>query len=142
MLQEWKVICFLAELFQTNGIKYQFDGSTTVFIHGVVFDMEDVDVYISYDSKETVLSMLNGHEMTELKNYNHVMEHCYININGVLVHAMFVFAKTDFSEEARDIVYNGVKIHTKNIEFYRRHTKKDNPLIPLIDDWLNRKNKY
>jgi len=137
MQQQWRVICNLAELFATNGIKYQFDGSTAVFIHGVEFDMDDIDVYISSDSKEKVLFLLSDYEKTELQTYNQIMEHCYINIGGVSIHTMFPFNKTDFNEETRDIIYDGIKIHTKNIEFYRRHAKKESPLIPLIDHWLS-----
>ncbi len=139
MQAEWKVICYLAELFASNDIKYQFDGSTAVFIHGVKFVMDDLDVYICNDMKEKGLYLLRQYVSSELKKTG-TMEYCFIKVDGVLVHALFDYEKTDFMEETRDIVYNGVKIHTKNIEFYRNNTRKDNPLIPLIDEWLT-KNK-
>jgi len=136
---QWKVICYLAELFSKHGINYQFDGSTAVFIHGVEFEMDDIDIWICADSKEKLSRLLNHFEKTDLLKHDDYMEHCYINIEGISVHVMFIHGKPKFTDETRDIIYDGIKIHTKNIEFYRNHTNKENPLIPLIDDWFNRK---
>lgn len=54
MDEKWKVICYLAKLFESNNIAYQFDASTFVFIHGIEFDMDDIDVIILKQYKNTV----------------------------------------------------------------------------------------
>jgi hypothetical protein len=112
---------------------YQYDASTSVFIHGIEFEMDDIDVCISYNEKVKVLDLLSEYSCSELKIYNERMEYCYVRICNIKVHLMFPYYKTDFIEETRDIIHNGTLIHTKTIEFYRRHLDSDHPLAKKID---------
>lgn len=138
MKEQWNVICYLAELFDCNNIEYQFDASTSVFIHGVEFIMDDIDVVILKQHEEKVRKLFSEYEQTDIEIYNNSMEYFYVQINDQKVHLMFPYFKKDCVEETRDIIYNGIKIHTKTMEFYRNHIKEDNPLVPLIDREINR----
>ena len=138
MDEKWKVICYLAELFESNKIEYQFDASTSVFIHGVEFPMDDIDVVILKQYKENVRRLLVEFEQTDMEIYNNSMEYFFVHIHGLKVHLMFPYFKKDCIEETRDIIHNSVRIHTKTMEFYRRHIKDDNPLLPLIEKELKR----
>ncbi len=133
MDEQWNVICYLAELFERNGIEYQFDASTSVFIHGIDFLMDDIDVIVLKKYKNKVLDLFTEFEKTDIVVYNNFMEYIFTYIQGQKVHLMFIYNKVDCIEETRDIVYNGIKIHVKMIEFYRKHIKDDHPLIELID---------
>lgn len=138
MEEQWNVICYLAELFESNNIEYQFDASTSVFIHGVEFAMDDIDVIVLKKYKEKVKRLLSEYEQTNIEITNNLMEYFFVQIKNQKVHLMFPYSKTDCIDETRDISHNGVKIHTKTMEFYRRHIKGDNPLLPLIDSTPNR----
>jgi hypothetical protein len=138
MEEQWNVICYLAELFESNNIEYQFDASTSVFIHGIEFVMDDIDVVILKQYKEKVKRLLSKYEQTNIEISNNSMEYFFVQIKNQKVHLMFPYLKTDCIDETRDISHNGVKIHTKTMEFYRRYIKDNNPLLPLIDSNLNR----
>lgn len=129
----WNIICYLSMLFNDNDIEYQFDASTSVFIHGIEFKMDDLDICILKAYKEKVLELLSPFERTEIKVFENQMEYCYVQIEGVKVHLMFPNDKTDCREETRDIIRNGVSIHTKTMEFYRRHLDDNHPLALRID---------
>lgn len=134
MEEQWNVICYLARLFESNNIEYQFDASTSVFIHGIDFIMDDIDVIVLKQYKDKVMQLLAEYEKTDIIVYNNSMEYFFAHLQGQKVHIMFPYSKKDCIEETRDIVHNGIKIHTKTLEFYRRHIKEDNPLLPLIDN--------
>jgi hypothetical protein len=51
------------------------------------------------------------------------MKYFFVQIQNQKVHFMFSYTKKDCIEETRDIIHNGVKVHTKTMEFYRRHIK-------------------
>ena len=42
--EQWRVIKKLAYLFEINNIHYHYDASTTVFVHGIEFEMDDIDI--------------------------------------------------------------------------------------------------
>lgn len=130
----WNTICYLSKLFDDNGIEYQFDASTAVYIHGIEFEMDDLDLCILKAYKEKVLELLSSFKRTEMEVYENRMEYCYVQIEDVKVHLMFPYYKTDCQEETRDIIYNGVSMHTKTMEFYRRHKGDDHPLAKRIDE--------
>lgn len=138
MEEQWNVICYLAELFEINNIEYQFDASTSVFIHGVEFIMDDIDVIILKQYKDKVKQLLTDYNQTDIEITQNSMEYFFAEIENQKVHFMFPYCKKDCTEETRDIIHCGVKVHSKTIEFYRRHIKDDNPLLPLIDRELKR----
>lgn len=138
MEEQWKVICYLAELFEVNSIEYQFDASTSVFIHGVEFIMDDIDVIILKQYKDKVKQLLTDYNQTDIEITQNSMEYFFVEIENQKVHLMFPYSKKDCTEETRDIIHYGVIVHTKTMEFYRRHIKDDNPLLPLIDRELKR----
>lgn len=133
MDKHWNAICCLSRLFDDNSIEYQFDGSTSVFIHGIEFEMDDLDICVLMAYKEKVLDLLLPFERTEMKVYENRMEYCYVQMGDVKVHLMFPYYKTDCQEETRDIIHNGTSIHTKTMEFYRRHLDYKHPLAQRID---------
>ena len=136
MEEQWNTICYLASLFESNSIEYQFDASTSVFIHGIDFIMDDIDVIVLKEYKDKVSQLFLEYEQTDIKVYNNSLEYFFIQMQGQKIHIMFPYGKKDCVEETTDIVHNGIKIHTKTIEFYYRHIKNDNPLLPLIDKKL------
>lgn len=138
MEEQWNVICYLAEIFDRNNIEYQFDASTSVFIHGVEFLMDDIDVIVLKQYKEKVRQLLAEYKQTDMETGDNSMEYFFVQIQNQKVHLMFPYFKKDCIDETRDIIHNGVKIHTKTMEFYHRHIKKDNPLLPLIERELKR----
>ena len=141
MEEQWNVICYLAELFERHNIEYQFDASTSVFIHGVEFLMDDIDVIVLKVYKDKVKQLLSEYVPTDTEITQNLMEYFFVQIQNQKVHVMFPYSKKDCIEETRDIIHNGVKVHTKTMEFYRRHIKNDNPLLPLIDRELRRIDK-
>lgn len=138
MEEQWNVICYLAKLFEINDIEYQFDASTSVFIHGVEFIMDDIDVIILKQYKDKVIQLLSDFNQTEIEIIQNSMEYFFAEIENQKVHLMFPYSKQDCTEETRDIIHHGVNVHTKTMEFYRRYIKEDNPLLPLIDRELKR----
>jgi hypothetical protein len=133
MEKYWNTICYLSKLFDDNGIEYQFDASTAVFIHGIEFEMDDLDMCILMAYREKVLELLSTFKRTDMEVYENRMEYCYVQIEDIKVHLMFPYYKVDCQEETRDIIYKGVSIHTKTMEFYRRHKGDAHPLAERID---------
>ena len=45
----WDVIYRVADELEKAGISYSFDASTSLFVHGIEFDMGDVDVTVEWN---------------------------------------------------------------------------------------------
>jgi phosphorylcholine metabolism protein LicD len=66
MEEQWNVICYLAEFFERHNIEYQFDVSTSVFVHGIEFLMDDIDVIVLREYKDKVKRLLSEYEQTNI----------------------------------------------------------------------------
>ncbi len=134
--QWWKVIFRVAQTLDVERIPYSFDASTSVFVHGIEFDMDDVDVMVQWSDHQAAHTASRGHGPTpiELGTFPRFRLH----IDGRMVYILATEEIVDLGKDPERVRIDkdGHTLWTKDIRFYRRHIDGGSPLAVLIDEYL------
>jgi len=133
----WEIIFKLVNDFEENNIKYSFDASTSLFVHGINgFEMDDLDIMIQWDQFETVHQMFKKYSPSPT-NHKRGFWHFRFYIDDREVHIMSSEQIKDLEEDPErvNVDKDDKKIWSKSIHFYRRYTN-DYYLQKLIDDFI------
>jgi hypothetical protein len=138
----WNVIFQIAEKLNVAGIPYHFDASTSLFVHGIEIDMDDVDVSIEWTEFEDARALFASYGPTQiiLKDSWHQFR---AEVDGVDVHFLSGEGMTDLPShpERNRIVRDGAILWSKAVEFYRRHMNSDHRWISVVDQYLEENSK-
>lgn len=127
--KQWEIICLVSDIFIKNSIEYHFDASTAAFVHGVNFEMSDIDVVILHDCIDKVSELLRPlFDLTDLEYMpEHNLDFFFAIRDGQKLHCLFYRdMQSDYSTFYSDvemIMYNGQKIYTKTFDFYLKQKK-------------------
>lgn len=127
--KQWDIICLVSEMFNKNNIEYHFDASTAAFIHGVNFEMSDIDVVIIHDCMERVSELLKPlFVLTELEYMpKHNLDFFFAIKHGIKLHCLFYrdtqSEYSTFYSDVETIIHDGQKIYTKTFDFYLKQKK-------------------
>ena len=137
----WKVIFQMADELNKEAVAYSFDASTSLFVHGIEFDMDDVDIMIEWDYFSKVHNLFEEYKPCGIKEG--VFSHFHFFIDGLKVHIMSSPSISDLKNDSErvKIEKDGHVMWSKCVQFYRRHITSDNPLEALIDDYLKEANE-
>lgn len=141
ILKQWNIIKELAKLFQENDTRYHFDGSTSVFVHGIHFDMDDIDIVFPFDSINETRELFKEYDPSEVRYVKNIgLKHFCLYIRDEKIHCLFYECSfDDFSKEEVKLVKDYQVIWAKSLNFYLRHAKKEDILVPQIKELLNSK---
>lgn len=134
---QWKVILKVATCLQDAGIPYHFDASTSLFVHGIEIDMDDVDVSIEWGrfaETRDLFSMHNPTAIFERDGWNQFR----LKIEGIEVHFLSAEGMTDLPShsERNRIVWKDTVLWSKAVEFHRRHMASDHRWASVVDAYL------
>ena len=134
--QWWRVIFRVSETLERAGIPYSFDASTSVFVHGIPFDMDDADVMVQWSDHEASRAAFRSCSPTPIAAGE--FSHFRFRIDDHEVHILSSERIVDLSKDAERvrIVRDGRTLWSKDVHFYRRHIDGANPLAALIDRYL------
>lgn len=135
----WNLIIELADKLNELQIPYHFDASTSLFVHGIDFDMDDIDIMVEWNSfeKSHEYFMDYGAEPVMITTFFQF----YVTMDGLPIHFLSSPRALNFSNDAErvQIIKEKHVIWSKSIEFYRRNHSDDHPLAGLIDDYLKKR---
>lgn len=133
---QWTIIKDLAKIFEDNATQYHFDGSTSVFVQGIDFDMDDIDIVFPFDSINKIRELFKEYNPSEIGYMQNIgLKHFCFYIRGEKIHCLFYECSSDdFSEEDVRLTKDDQVIWAKSLDFYLRHAKKDNILVTRIKE--------
>jgi hypothetical protein len=137
----WKVIYKVADELEKEGIPYSFDGSTSLFVHGIEFEMDDVDVMVQWDNFQKSYSIFRKYRPSLIEEGT--FSHFHFFIDNLKVHIMSSESIIDLSNDSErvKIEKDGHVLWSKCIDFYRRHIPSDHPLAVLIYAFIEKRER-
>jgi hypothetical protein len=136
----WELIYIIADDLLKEGITYSFDASTALFVHGIEFDMDDIDITVQWDCFEKLHQHFQKYGTSQIIKTNYSEFH--FTINSFRVHVISSEEIVDLASDPERIKLEveGHLLWSKTLQFYRRRISLDHPLADLIDVFLERKN--
>lgn len=132
----WELIKQLAHELSVEKIIYHFDASTSLFVHGIDFDMDDIDIVIQWNYFEKAHDYFEkyGASLIETANFSQF----FFMIDNMKVHILSSIRCTNLEEDSeRVMIHKDDEIlWSKSVGFYRRNHPDDHPLAALIDQFL------
>lgn len=124
----------LAIMFDESKLRYHFDGSTTLFIHGMNRKMDDIDICFPYGTEYEVRNIFLDYSPSEIKEEKEYgLKHFNFNLEGEKIHCLFYSGSYDeFASEESTTFIDNQKIIYKSIEFYLRHLSPESDLANSI----------
>lgn len=138
-----RVIASLGLLFNESKIPYHFDGSTSLFIHGIDVDMDDIDICFPQGIEKKVRNLVLDYNPTQIiQNETYGFRHFKFYMNDEEIHCMFYSGSYDeFSSEESEAIMNGQRVVYKSIEFHLRHLDQSSEKAKKIRDFISRENR-
>ena len=146
--EQWKVIKKLAYSFEAKNIHYHFDASTSVFVHGIEFEMDDIDIVFMWNEENLLREVLKDYIVSETKYMKDIgLKYFFAEFEGEKIHCLFygddnsMVTEKEFNSNAVVLNVEGQSIMTQSLDFYLRNSKDKNNLKPLIYNFLSEEEK-
>lgn len=138
----WTLIKQLARELSTEEITYHFDGSTSLFVHGIDFDMDDIDIVIQWNCFKKAHDYFKTYGASNIQTSS--FSQFFFTINNMKVHFLSSEMCVNLKEDSeRAIVKKDNEIlWSKSVKFYRRYHADEHPLSVLIDEFLGKQGKF
>ncbi|WP_102398755.1 hypothetical protein [Haloimpatiens massiliensis] len=143
---QWSVIKSLASIFEQNNIKYHYDASTSVFVHGIEFEMDDIDIVFMWHEENHLKEVFKGYGVTKTEYIQEIgLKYFWMEIDGQKIHCLLYksdnsnLTEKEFNKNAEAVYVDGQKIMTQTLEFYLKNCKDKNNLKTKICDFLVKK---
>ncbi|MCG7409654.1 hypothetical protein MH117_19805 [Paenibacillus sp. ACRRX] len=133
----WDLIKIISKELDINDISYSYDASTSLFVHGMEIDMDDLDIMVQWDCFTKSYDLFQKYQPSDISYHSFVHYHFYIN--GLKVHILGSEQIDNLAEDlerVRLITTQGDVIWSKSLFFYRRHLVTDHPMVQDIDAWI------
>jgi len=115
----------LAELLEA--IPYHFDASTSAFIYGVDFEMNDLDIVFLNHMENEVRQLFSGYTISKTYELDDLL-HFKVEVENEIVHCLFYKDDSNFYREESIKVIHHVPVKYKSIDYYKRHCKSQEML--------------
>ena len=99
---QWKVILQIAEKLNSEGIPYHFDASTSLFVHGIDIEMDDVDISIQWDTFQEVHKLFPMYGPTSIVHKGG-WHQFHVDLNGVDIHFLSSENMVDLSSHSERV---------------------------------------
>lgn len=130
---DWeKVIIEVVNTLDNAKIEYHIDASSSLYVHGIDFDMDDLDITVKWGDIEKSYQGFKKYSPTKLDvNYPPSFK---FEVDGNEVHIMSYESPTGLGEpnDRLKIQVNNCDVWSKTIDFYERHMRHDHPLKQAV----------
>lgn len=131
-----ELIVLIASELEHNGIRYHIDASSALFVHGIDFEMEDLDVTVEWGSLEKARDVFKRFRPSKIEGAK--PPSFEFLLDSMEVHLMSYRSSTGIGE-ASDRVQVAVQetlVWSKTVDFYYRHMKFDHPLLEIARSYI------
>lgn len=136
----WELIYIIADELQNQEIIYSFDSSTALFVHGIEFDMDDIDITVQWDNLEKTHQLFQKYGASQIIKTN--FSEFHFSINSFKVHVISSEKILDLTVDPERVCIRreGHFMCSKTLQFYRKRITLDHPLADLIDVFMEKNN--
>ena len=134
---DWeRLIVGITQTLENADITNHLDGSTAVFVHGIDFEMDDVDITVKWGQIEAARDLFKEHKPSPLPASSPGTFH--FQTNGLKVHIMSYESSTGIGDLAdrEQVTISDTQVWSKTVEFYRRHMPPDHPLAKSVASYI------
>jgi len=123
-----KVIPEVCKILEDAGIKYHADASSSLFVHGYDFDMDDFDITVEWNCIEQARELFMAASPTEITGIS--PQQFQFELGGHLIDIMSYESDSGIGPETERtrVNYAGARIWSKKPGFYLNRMKKEHPL--------------
>lgn len=136
----WELIYILADELKKEKIVYHFDSSTSLFVHGIDFNMDDIDITVQWDCFEKVHKHFERYNVNSIKKAAH--HELHFNINCFKIHVISSESSSDLQKDKDRVMLSrdGYTLWSKTPSSYRSRITLDHPLADLVDVYMQKNN--
>lgn len=129
----WELIYILADELGKEKIVYSFDDETILFVHGLEFDMDNIDITVQWDCFKKVHDYFSKYNTSEIIQTN--FSEFHFVISGFKVYVISSASLNNLEEDQDRIIIDreGHILWSKSLTFYRKHLTLDHPYADLMD---------
>lgn len=140
--KQWEILAItVSELLEHSQIRYHFDASTALYLHGIEFEMDDLDVTVEWgrieDARKVLEIGLNSSPTVESENS------LKFQVEERVLHVMTFQSDTGIgAEEDRILVpIADTRVWSKTVDFIFRHTNPSHALYKQSNNYINSRNE-
>jgi hypothetical protein len=123
--------CVIPEICKTldeAGIKYHADASSSLFVHGLPFEMDDFDVTVEWGKLEEVRQLFAADSPTEIEGNSPQRFQFIYRHKAIDVMAYESDSGIGPAQERTLVNFSGYDIWSKTPDFYLQRMKQTHPL--------------
>lgn len=134
----WNLIIQVANELTKEKIPYHFDASTSLFVHGIDFDMDDIDVLIQWNCFDRAHNYFRKYGASSIQTTS--FSQFFFMVDNMKVHILSSERCSNLEEDNERVIIqkDNQMLWSKTVGFYRRHHSDDHPLAALIDEYLSK----
>ena len=133
---EWEqVIHMVVNIFEAQGFVYHIDASSSLFVHGIDFDMDDLDITVKWGTIEQAHKVFTFYNPTELtEEYPPSFK---FFVNGHEVHILSYESESGIGEDQDRVrvKIGDILVWSKTVDFYEKHMMINHPLKNLVKSY-------
>ena len=136
---EWEeIIKIVVSSLEVAGIRYHVDASSSLYVHGVEFEMEDLDLTVEWGAIHRARQLFLSHHPGLVTDQYPPSFRFWLNAKEV--HVMSYESSSGIgSEHVRTTVQvGGIEVWSKTIEFYKAHMTPEHRLWKPLHVYLER----
>lgn len=132
---DWeRLIVMIAGTLDKERIPYHLDGSTALYVQGIEFEMDDLDITVKWGCLERARRIFSKYAPSPISSVP--LSSFHFDADGLKVHVMAYESSTGLGDpvDRVQVSISNIMVWTKTVEFYRRHMRPDHPFAKLVSD--------
>jgi len=132
---DWeRLIVKIAGAFGEASIPYHLDASTALYVQGIDFEMDDLDITVKWGCLDCARKLFIKRAPSPISSTPSPSFH--FDVDGLKVDVLAYESPTGLGDPADRVQISvaGVRVWTKTVDFYRRHMRADHPLANLVSE--------
>jgi len=133
-----RIINVVVTALEQEGIRYHLDASSSLYAHGVEFDMDDLDVTVEWGKINTAHALFSQHNPGTVTAAYPPSFRFYIDSREV--HVMSYQSETGIgsNQDRTKVKVAGTEVWCKTIEFYKRNMTPSHRLWGPLHEFMQK----
>jgi hypothetical protein len=135
-----KIIPAICQTLENANIRYHADASSSLFVHGFEFEMDDFDVTVEWSKIESARSAFSEFNPSEISGVS--PKKFTFNVSGYAIDVMAYESETGIGPdcERTQVLFSGVEVWSKKPSFYLTRMRTNHPIRSAAFRFFGEKN--
>jgi hypothetical protein len=137
----WELIYILTDELNSQNIAYCYDASTSLFVNGIDFEMNDIDILVQWDCFRKSFGYFEKYGAYMIENTQ--INEFKFKINSYIIHVKSEKSISNIEQMKGKlkIERDGYILWSRDPRIYREKISLDHPLADLIDVFFEKTQK-